>query len=485
MKRTAFIIAALAAMLSACSAPETNPVLEIEGGKVQGVASETPGVTVYRGIPFAAAPVGDLRWKAPQPVTPWEGVMVADTWGAPAVQNHHQPQEAYTPEFFFDGDPEFSEDCLQLNVWAPTKTLADANAKLPVAMWVHGGGYTAGWSFEPEMDGEAWAQRGVILVTVNYRLGVFGFLAHPLLSAESENGVSGNYGTLDQVAALKWVYNNIAQFGGDPENITIFGQSAGAMSIKNLVNTPLTGNMIKKAIIQSGGGVSDFSMLGGARMETEAEANKVIFDWAGYDSLEKMRAASTEEIFTLAARYMQETGNRGRITTSPIVDDYVATESFDDAAKAGRIKDIPYMIGFTQNDMGMLGAGIDTFCALREAAGKPAYAYQFARPLPESEDNPHPLKGSFHSSELWYIFHTLGRSDRPFNEADDALSNQMVDAWTNFAKNGDPNGGMVKGWAPFTAENGKYMVFKLNDDFSAVATEMGDPLPNNQGGFPF
>lgn len=478
MKRFSIIIAAAVAALVSCSVKDTNPVLSVEGGLVKGVQSETKGVIVYRGIPFAAAPTGELRWKAPQPVTPWEGVKIADTWGNPAVQNHHQPTEAYTPEFFFDGDPDFSEDCLYLNVW--TNAAGKTDAKLPVAMWVHGGGYTAGWGFEPEMDGEAWAERDVVLVTINYRLGVFGFLTHPLLCEDSADGVSGNYGTLDQIAALKWIYNNIEQFGGDPENITIFGQSAGAMSIKNLVASPLTGNMIKKAVIQSGGGVSRAASLNGGAYEASMEANKKIFDWAGYDSLEKMRAASTEDIFTLATRYNQETGERGRLTTSPVTDGFVQTASFDEAAVAGTIKDIPYMIGFTRNDMGMLAGGVDVFADLREAAGKPVYAYQFARPLPESEDNPHPLKGSFHSSELWYIFHTLSRSDRPFNAADDALSNQMVDAWTNFVKTANPNGGAVKGWEPMTSANKKYMIFQLNDDFSAVASTMGDPLPNDQ-----
>ena len=473
MKRITILLAAVVTIFSGCSKTETNPILEIEGGKVQGIASETEGVTVYRGIPYAAAPVGELRWKAPQPVTAWEGVKIADTWGAPSMQNKHRPEEVYTPEFFFDGDPEFSEDCLYLNVWAPTKTLGKTDTKLPVAMWVHGGGYTAGWGFEPEMDGEAWAERGVILVTINYRLGIFGFLTHPFLSAENENGVSGNYGTLDQVAALKWVYNNIAQFGGDPENITIFGQSAGAMSIKNLVTTSLTGNMVKKAIIQSGGGISGRAIIGGADLQAGMEANKAIFDWGGYDTLEKMRAASTEEIFTLASRYAQETGTYARLTSSPVVDGYVTSESFDDAALAGRIKDIPYMIGFTMNDMGALGAGIEKFCEVREAAGKPAYAYEFARPLPDSEENPHPLKGAFHSSELWYIFHTLSRSDRPFTDVDDVLSNQMVDAWTNFAKYGNPNGADGEQiWTPMTSDSKKYMVFKLNDDCSAVASEM-------------
>ena len=218
-------------LTTACT--EKNPVLSIDGGQIQGVPTETPGVTVYRGIPFAAPPVGELRWKEPQPVVPWEGVKVADTWGHPAWQAAHT-QGGYTPEFFFDGDPAFSEDCLYLNVWTPAAGKTDA--KLPVTLWIHGGGYSAGWGFEPEMDGEEWARHGGVLVTFNYRLGILGFLAHPALSAESEHSVSGNYGMLDQIAALKWVKANIAQFGGDPDHITLMGQSAGAMSVQTLVS---------------------------------------------------------------------------------------------------------------------------------------------------------------------------------------------------------------------------------------------------------
>ena len=245
MKRIT-LLAVTAVVMAACSGK--NPVLTVEGGKVQGVPTETPGVTVYKGIPYAAPPVGELRWKEPQPVVPWEGVLVADSFGHPAVQNPHTPG-GYTPEFFFDGDPEFSEDCLYLNIWTPAA--GKPGKKLPVTLWIHGGGYVAGWGSEPEMDGEEWARHGGVLVTFNYRLGIFGFLTHPALSAESPHGVSGNYGMLDQIAALKWVKANIAQFGGDPDQVTIMGQSAGAMSVQTLVTSPLSKDLVSGAIIQS------------------------------------------------------------------------------------------------------------------------------------------------------------------------------------------------------------------------------------------
>ena len=473
MKNT-LLFPALLFFLAGCA--QNTPVLSIEGGKVQGVETTIEGVYVYKGIPYAAAPIGDLRWKEPQAVTPWKGILVADQFGAASVQGAHDSSNPYTNEFFFNGDPEYSEDCLYLNVWTPAP--GEEDAKLPVAMWIHGGGYTGGWGFEPEMDGAEWGAKGVVLVTINYRLGIFGFLVHPLLTAESEHGVSGNYGILDQIAALKWIHRNIAQFGGDPDNITIFGQSAGAGSVKTLVSSPLTGDLVTKAIIQSGGGVSETPVMQASGLDALEKASKLVFDWGGYDTLEKMRAASTEEIYTLTNRYSKETGTPVRINTSPVVEGYVSKESFDAAAKAGRIKDIPYMIGFTLDDIGMLNAGIDTFCDLREKAGTPAFAYQFARPLPDDEPATHAMKGAFHSSELWYTFKSLQYSNRPFTEADYDLGEKMLTCWTNFAKTGHPG----EGWLPWTSSNPDYMIFKL-DEQGEEASGMGQPTVKPQVNF--
>jgi len=463
MKQSFILTAAVLLLLVGCA--EKNPVLTVEGGQIQGVKNGE--VYSYLGVPFAAAPVGDLRWKAPQSVTPWDGVKVADHFGPAAPQSPHDDSNPYTSEFFFNGDPEFNEDCLYLNVW--TKAPGKTSKKLPVAMWIHGGGYSAGWGFEPEMDGVEWAKKDVVLVTINYRLGVFGFLPHPLLAEESGHNSSGNYGILDQIAALNWIHENIAQFGGDPDNITIFGQSAGAGSVKTLVNSPLTGNLIKKAIIQSGGGVSQNPMLVNTNPGAAAQAAKAVFDWAGYDTLEKMRAASTEDIFNLADRYFQETGQRVRLSSSPSVDGYLMTETFDAAAVSGNIKDIPYMIGFTMNDMGALGGGIGYFCELREKAGKPAYAYEFARPLPDNEEGTHQMKGAFHSSELWYTFKSLANSDRPFTQEDYTLAERVLSCWTSFVKTGNPG----NGWEPYTKENPKFMIFKL-DSSGEEDSQMGD-----------
>lgn len=458
-------------LLLACACTAKNPVLTIEGGQVRGVETETPGVIVYRGIPFAAPPVGELRWKEPQPVVPWEGVRTADSWGHPAWQSPHTGG-GYTPEFFFDGDPEFSEDCLYLNVWTPAA--GQPGRKLPVTLWIHGGGYTAGWGFEPEMDGEQWAAHGGVLVTFNYRLGVLGFFTHPALSAESPHGVSGNYGMLDQIAALKWVKANIAQFGGDPDHITIMGQSAGAMSVQTLVTSPLSRDLIAGAIIQSGGGVSDQPTLGGAPLSESEEAGKALMDWAGYDTLEKMRAATPQDLMSLGTRYMRETHQFLRAGSAPVVDGWALPETFNEAAQAGHIANVPYLIGSTLDDMGVLALGIDRFCLLREEAGIPAYAYQFARRLP-TDGREGVLQGAFHSSELWYTFKSLRFCWRPFTEGDYALSEQMIRSWTNFAATGNPNGEGVSGWTPFTADNQNYMVFKL-DDADQVASGMGPML---------
>lgn len=475
MKQSLFSAIVLFGVLTACS-PKGSPILTIEGGQIQGVETSTPGVLVFKGIPFAAPPTGQNRWREPQPVVPWTGVKIADTWGAPAPQAAHTIDSFYGKEFFWEGDPAFSEDCLHVNVWTPAA--GQPRKKLPVALWVHGGGYSAGWSFEPEMDGEAWAARDVILVTTNYRLGLFGFLAHPLLSAESQHGVSGNYGTLDQIAAIKWVKNNIAQFGGDPNNITIFGQSAGAMSIMNLVTSPLSKDLVSKAIIQSGGGVSDRPAMGNNTLEAAQQKGKDLMDFGGYTTLEAMRAAPTDSLMKLTGAYSAAT--RQWVSLSPILDGYVSEMSFSDCVKAGKEADIPYMIGFTMDDMGSLGSGIDTFCLLREEQGQKAYAYQFARGLPGDQ------AGAFHSSELWFIFHTTDRCWRPLVEADKALSVQMVNAWTNFAKNGDPNGPGVASWTPFSAASPNYMVFKLNEDATAVTSGMGQPVPPSvKPAFPF
>ena len=499
MKKILCLLLALACL----QAKAANPVLTIEGGQVQGVLSDTKGVYVYRGLPYAAPPIKALRWKAPQAVVPWAGVKLADKFGHPGYQAVHYPG-GYTTEWGYGDESPYSEDCLYLNVW--TKAPGKTGQKLPVALWIHGGGYREGWGSEPEFDGQEWGNKDVVLVSINYRLGVFGFLTHPELSKESPNHVSGNYGILDQIESLKWIRKNIAQFGGDPDNVTIFGQSAGAGSVKVLCESPLARGLFTKAIIMSGGGLGGMggpppaagagaaaARPGGPggpggpgapggpggfgpplTLEQAELQTKEIMDWAGLTSLEKMRAASTETIYTAGNLYTAVTGNRTRVTGAPIVDGYVSLQSFNAAAADNKLANVPYMIGYTMNDLGNMQAGIADFCLNRETAGGKAFAYEFARPLP-TDGRENVLKGAFHSSDLWYVFKSLKHCWRPLTAGDWQLAEVMLTAWTDFAKSGNPNGKSAGKWAAYTKENPKFMVFKLE----ASAKEnsgMGDPI---------
>lgn len=491
MKKT-FLTLAMCLLAGIGAWAQTGPILSIEGGKVQGVETDISGVTVYRGIPYAAPPLGQLRWKAPQPVKAWEGVKVARNFEHPSYQSVHLPG-GYATEWGYGEESPYSEDCLYLNVW--TTAPGVSNKKLPVALWIHGGGYREGWGSEPEFDGQEWAAKGVVLVSINYRLGVFGFLTHPELAAEDPNHVSGNYGILDQIESLKWIKKNIEQFGGDPNNVTIFGQSAGGGSVRTLCESPLARGLFHKAVIMSAGGISTATnnptpaQFRGMTIEQAAEANKKILDWAGINSLEKMRQASTETLHTVGGLYSSVTGDRqARMNLSPMVDGYVSLKSFDAAAQDGTLADVPYMIGYTLNDMGDMSEGIAAFCQNREKVGHyPAWAYEFARPLPD--DGSHPevtqrLKGAFHSSDLWFVFKSLKHCWRPWTNGDWDLSEKMLTAWTNFAKYSNPNGNGQQVWPACTQKNPNFMVFKLNDK-DAEASEFGAPMKAPNAGFGF
>ena len=483
------LLMGLAALLAACSAPAPqSPVLTVEGGQIQGVPADVAGVTVFRGIPFAAPPIGENRWRAPQPVVPWEGVRLCDKFGHPAFQAAHYPG-GYTTEWGYGDEAPYSEDCLYLNVW--TKAPGQTGKKLPVAVWIFGGGMREGWGSEPEFDGQEWAGKDVVLVSFNYRVGPFGFFAHPELSAEDPEHATGNWGTLDQIQALKWVKQNIAQFGGDPDNVMIFGQSAGGRSVKFLSASPLTRGLFNKAVIMSGSGLVDprkpaqplfpgGPVMPAQKMTTLAEAEasvKEVADWANFKDLAALRRASTETIFAMGTLYTQVTGKRSVLSSSPIspyIDGYVLNESFDDACINGNLAPVPYMIGYTLNDAGNMRDQIQDFCLNREQMGGQAWAYQFARPLP-TDGRPNVLQGAFHSSDLWFVFKSLKNCWRPWTQGDWDLSEKMLTAWSNFAKYANPNGPDGGDWAPYTADNQTFMVFRL-DEADAEASFIGEPL---------
>jgi para-nitrobenzyl esterase len=456
------IILCSLSVLLGCT-PE-NPVLTIDGGQIQGVETGTPGILLYKGIPYAAPPVGNLRWREPHQVIPWEGIRLCDTFGAAAPQKLTDPGSFYDKEFYAQSPHVKNEDCLYLNVWTPAA--GKKKEKLPVAMWIHGGAYRNGFGHEIEFDGLAWAEKGVILVTINYRLGVLGFLAHPGLTAESPNHSSGNYGILDQVAALKWIKDNIEQFGGDPETVMIFGQSAGAGSVQALVASPLTKGLIHSAIIQSGGGIgSRPSNL----LEDAEKTGESITKFYGCSTVEQMRSVPADSLGDFENRTADFMKAENRMANlSPNVDGYLLEESFSDAAIRGNIADIPYIIGGTVVDMRGNSKPVSVFCLVREAKNGKAYAYQFARPLPGDD------AGAFHSSELWFVFHTLDRCWRPFTEGDEALSQYMVDCWTNFAKYGDPNGIGDEIWKPYTKDNELFMLFTTDE--TTNTSGLGQPL---------
>ncbi|MCI9149268.1 MAG: carboxylesterase family protein [Lachnospiraceae bacterium] len=441
-------------------------MVQTKYGKVEG--QQMCGYTVYKGIPYAKPPVGALRWKAPQEPDCWEGVYEAKTFGNMAPQTlpeeGHPIMGRFKKEFYSDEAfiPKMSEDCLYLNIWAPDQT----GEKLPVAFWIHGGGFGGGYGSEMEFDGEAYCSRGVILVTVNYRVGIFGFLAHPWLTAESRQGISGNYGILDQIAALNWVWENIEAFGGDPENITVFGQSAGSMSTQVLVSSPLTKGRIAKAILQSGLNCE----LGFAYTPTLAEEEQIgemFVESVAAKSLEELRSLSVEQIMEGKGKLDAKTWEMGKgIVVVPNVDGYVLTDTVDEVYQKGTMHRIPYMAGCVTDDLGTkpeeLADGdpgdilkeCRAWCIRQEEAGNPqAFAYHFARRLPGDE------WGAFHSAELWYTFGTLHRSWRPMEEQDDKISRNMLDCWTGFMKTGNPNGVKEAGWKPCTRADAFVKVF--------------------------
>ncbi len=434
-------------------------MVRTKNGMIEGI--DRGDYVEYRGIPYAKPPVGDLRWKEPAAMENWDGVLKAVDFRNRCMQKDLQ-MEPFTGDFYSDPEfiPPMNEDCLYMNISVPKKK---EEGRLPVAFWIHGGAFARGYNCEMEFDGKEYCRRGVIYISVEYRCNAFGFLAHPWLTEESNRHVSGNYALLDQIAALQWVSDNIEAFGGDPRNITVFGQSAGAISTQALVSSELTGTMIAKAIMQSGGyyrqGLADDVPV--MTLGQQEEIGKEFADILGADSLDEMRKIPAEKILQAVDELTKQRAKTSRgLFFVPIQDGYVLKGDYASLMDRAEIRKIPYMIGTTKNDITVTKDNLEnhTFSPLyngsvlfsrkmEEIGSSPAYVYYFTHDLPGDEF------GAWHSCELWYMFGTLDRCWRPWKKEDYDLSRRMLDYWTNFMKTGDPNSRGLERWEPCSISN--------------------------------
>ncbi|MGH7605251.1 MAG: carboxylesterase/lipase family protein [Gemmatimonadaceae bacterium] len=403
------------------------PRVTIDTGTLEGVVDSASGVNVFRGIPYAAPPVGPLRWQPPRPAAHWTGVRPANQLGHNCMQ--HQPYSDIDP--FTAG---VSEDCLYLNIW--TNSLDAAAPKRPVMVWIHGGGFWAGFGGEERHNGARLAQKGAIVVTLNYRLGPFGFLAHPSFAAESPHKAAGNYGLLDQIAALQWVKRNISRFGGDASRVTIFGESAGGMSVGSLIASPLAKGLFEGAILESGTGIG----LGILSRDT-AQALAVRFadslgvHGAGADAATQLRAIDAKKVLDASLHV----GPQYQPAFWPVVDGWVLPHPVDSTLFAGAANFVPTIVG-TNRDEGdsFMAAPSRAFARLVSAHGTPTYMYMFSR---VGDDSVNRKRGAYHSAEITFVFgrpHPLEPSagTTPY---DSTVAEAMSNYWVAFATSGDPN----------------------------------------------
>ena len=422
-------------------------------GPITGCGCQWPGVAAYKGIRYATAG----RWEYPTPVTRWEGTYQAVEYGAACYQPRSFYDEAQVPEkaFYYNefrrGEHyDYSEDCLFLNIWTPAD--AGPDAKLPVLFYIHGGGFTGGCGHEKHFDGPAWPTKGVVAVTVNYRLGPLGFACLPELSAEA--GHTGNYGLYDQLCALQWVHDNIAAFGGDPDRVTLMGQSAGAMSVQQLCLSPLTRGLAAGAVMSSGGGVSE--EFAATPAPDHYAFWQAVMRRAGCADLAEFRALAPQALF--AAWQQEKAADGGRMRTAPVIDGRLIPREGMAAARRGDQLPVPYLMGSTSEDIvpPIVHRMAKGWCRLQADQGRPAaYAWFFDRRLPGDGN------GAWHSSDLWYWFGTLDHCWRPMTAKDRLLSEQMVQYLTNFARTGDPNGGGLPRWE--AVRKGQSRVLRLGE----------------------
>ncbi|WP_263409384.1 carboxylesterase/lipase family protein [Terriglobus tenax] len=474
-------------LLTASSFAAVGPQAKTASGIVEGEPTTDGKIMAFKGIPYAAPPVGKLRWAAPAPVEPWTGIRSAHDFG------YHCVQSAVYADMAFH-DPGASEDCLTLNVWTP------ANAepgKLPVMVWIYGGGFSGGSTSERRQDGQYLAHRNVVVVSMNYRLGIFGFFVHPEATAESPNHAAGNYGLLDQAAALAWVKQNIAAFGGDPSNITIFGESAGSMSVSSQMASPLSKDLFQKAIGESGSIMTSATFPIQTREQREKADTSFALTTYGTTKLSELRRISTEDILRPIL------ASRPAPSFRPVVDGYFFPKSPVAIYAAGEQAHVPLLAGWNADEArgGVVG-GYNRFTAegftaqvqrefptrsaeflklysantpeeavssasdyagdkfiaystwrwleAHTATGtKPVYRYYFA--LDNPGDRYHtPAAGAFHSDDIEYVFGTLdSRPEAVWHAEDRKLSDQMQLYWTNFARTGDPNGSGLPKWPTY------------------------------------
>lgn len=494
MKNYILLITIATLLFGACTKLQPGQV-KVEGGIVQGTV--TDDLRIYKGIPFAAPPVGELRWKAPQPVEKWEGVKQCMEY-APAPMQGGNPASGK------------SEDCLYLNVWTPAKSAKD---KLPVLVWIYGGGFSFGSTSDPVHNGEHLARKGVVLVSIAYRVGQIGFLAHPELSAESPNGVSGNYGLLDQIAGLQWIQNNIAAFGGDPDKVTIFGESAGGISVSMLCASPLTKGLIHGAISQSGGS------FGPTRPTTYPGENMKTLEQAEQDGIDYLKSFELNSIDELRKVDAEKLIPRGWTMPGgwPIVDGYIIPDDQFKLYETGKYNDVPVLIGYNSDEGLSFPAGRtpEEFVAnvqkrfgpyadslllayplsnnevkrparnlMRDAAfgwhtwswarlqtktGKSkVFLYYFDQHAEREEGSPQADHGTPHGVDVPYVFKNLNPNSVP---SDLEVSELMATYWTNFAKTGNPNGEGLPEWPVFSNDDPKTIYLKTAAHVGEVPDE--------------
>ena len=438
---------------------------KVEEGWLEGLPASNQMFSIFKGVPFAAPPVGELRWKDPQPHEPWEGVRPAYKFGPLAYQEPYVSEGGgIVSTEFYVGNYERSEDCLYLNIWTPAK---EPGEKLPVCVYIHGGGHQTGYSYLNCYDGEGFCKRGVIMVSIAYRLNVFGYLVHPDLEAEAKAagaGTPGNYGVKDQLAAMKWIHRNIAAFGGDPDNVTIFGQSGGASSVDNMVVLPAAQGLFKRAIMQSGGGIRPVYSEWSSSLE-KASFNGVKFlEVLGVKTVEEARKLSSEEVLAAYTKYKtipileNETPGMGGgfMRFSPVDDGYIFPEPVVDMYRSGKYPETDYMLSSTSGEPANTTIQNLAFAEVNARLGRKAPYLLYFNYVPPGAENAH------HSVEHHYVFQTLNRSYRPYAGYDWELSNKLADMWANFMKTGNPNYEGCDEWKPY--EGGEYNVYEVTAD---------------------